>query len=128
MYYGGGASTKVNNQSTPLTSDFVSLSVKGRTDGFVIKGGNAVEGELKTMYDGPRPDRTIAGSCRQGQSYQPMRKKGAIILATGGDQSNSAQGNFYEGFMAKGVASGATDAAIQANIISVGYRMMYEEE
>ena len=25
-------------------------------------------------------------------SYQPMRKKGAIILATGGDNSNSAKG------------------------------------
>ena len=55
------------------------------------------------------------------QSYQPMRKKGAIILATGGDESNSAKGNFYEGFMATGVASEATDEAIQANIVAVGY-------
>jgi hypothetical protein len=53
--------------------------------------------------------------------YQPMRKKGAIILATGGDNSNSAKGNFYEGFMATGYATDATDAAIQANIIAVGY-------
>jgi hypothetical protein len=79
-----------------------------------------------------------------------MRKKGAIILATGGDNSNSAKGNFYvssfvhcarcsqqpqhimilsdlrpfpsqEGFMATGVASEATDAAIQANIVGVKY-------
>ena len=42
-----------------------------------------------------------------------QRKKGAIILATGGDNSNSAKGNFYEGFMATGVASEATDEAIQ---------------
>ena len=28
MYYGGGAQTIVNNQSTPLTSDFVSLHLK----------------------------------------------------------------------------------------------------
>merc|ERR1711998_612732 len=41
--------------------------------------------------------------------YQPMRKKGAIILATGGDNSNSSRGNFYEGFMATGYASDATD-------------------
>ena len=27
--------------------------------------------------------------------YQPMRKQGAIVLATGGDNSNDAEGNFY---------------------------------
>jgi hypothetical protein len=53
--------------------------------------------------------------------YQPMRKQGAIILATGGDNSNGAKGNFYEGFMATGYATDATDAAIQANIVAVGY-------
>ena len=51
-----------------------------------------------------------------------MRKQGAIILATGGDNSNGAVGNFYEGFMASGYASDATDAAIHANIIAVGYQ------
>ena len=70
------------------------------------------------MYDGPRPDPELA--CCGG--YQPMRKKGAIILGTGGDNSNSAEGNFYEGVMATGVTSAATDAAIQANIIAVGYQ------
>ena len=50
-----------------------------------------------------------------------MRKQGAIILATGGDNSNGAVGNFYEGFMASGYASDATDTAIQGNIIAVGY-------
>lgn len=30
-----------------------------------------------------------------GRGYQPMKKRGAIILATGGDNSNSAKGNFY---------------------------------
>merc|ERR1719171_2564959 len=83
------------------------------------------------MYDGPRPDAKIAGSCTpkrpsakgwKGHSYQPMRKEGAIILATGGDQSNSARGNFYEGFMATGYASEATDKAVQANIVAVGYK------
>ena len=64
---------------------------------------------------------TFGGATPNEQSYQPMQKKGAIILATGGDNSNSAKGNFYEGFMATGVASDATDEAIQANIIAVGY-------
>jgi hypothetical protein len=43
------------------------------------------------------------------------------MQATGGDNSNRAAGNFYEGFMATGYASDETDAAIQANIIAVGY-------
>eukprot|EP00966_Prymnesium_polylepis_P181375 4201039-Prymnesium_polylepis.1 len=122
MYYGGGAQTQVNNQSKPLPFPFVSLSVKGRADGFTIKGGDATKGTLDTMYDGARPDRTIAGTCSGSDSYQPMRKQGAIILATGGDESNAAQGNFYEGFMATGYASEATDAAVQRNIIAAGYR------
>ena len=57
-----------------------------------------------------------------GGGYQPMKKQGAIILATGGDNSNGAEGNFYEGFMATGYASAATDAAVQANIVAVGYK------
>ena len=48
-------------------------------------------------------------------------EQGAIVLATGGDQSNGASGNFYEGFMTAGYASEATDAAVQANIVAVGY-------
>jgi hypothetical protein len=50
-----------------------------------------------------------------------MKKKGAIILATGGDNSNGAQGCFYEGIMATGIASEATDEAIQANIVATQY-------
>ena len=78
-------------------------------------------GDLRTQYDGPRPDPKIAGTCGKSGTYQvghraspvkaipaavieftfaravplnfvcaartpeqPMRKKGAIILATGG--------------------------------------------
>jgi hypothetical protein len=33
-----------------------------------------------------------------------MDGKGAIILATGWDNSNSATGNFYEGIMVTGAA------------------------
>ena len=54
--------------------------------------------------------------------YYVLNTQGAIILATGGDNSNSAEGSFYEGFMATGYASDATDAAVQANIIAIGYR------
>jgi hypothetical protein len=41
----------------------VSLALKGRTDGFDLKGGDATKGTLFTQYSGPRPNRTIAGTC-----------------------------------------------------------------
>lgn len=119
MYYGGGSETKVNNQSQPLPFDFVSLVLKGWADGFQLKGGDATRGKQTIMYNGSRPFQP--GSPGRKHHYQPMRKQGAIILATGGDNSNSARGNFYEGFMATGLASKATDEAIQANIVGVGY-------
>ena len=51
-----------------------------------------------------------------------MRKQGAIVLATGGDNSNGAKGNFYEGIMATGYTSDATDDAVQLNIVQVRYK------
>ena len=97
MYYGGGNITKVNNGSKALPFPFVTAYLRGRSDGYALKGGDATQGKLETMYDGPRPNVTIAGTCKQfkfGEKsvYQPMRKQGAIILATGGDQSNRAIG------------------------------------
>ena len=41
MYYGGGNVSVVNNQSQPLAYEFVSLGLKGRTDGFTLLGGDA---------------------------------------------------------------------------------------
>jgi hypothetical protein len=48
-----------------------------------------------------------------------MRKEGAIGLGTGGDNSNAAQGNFFEGVMTARYSSDAADDAVQANIVSV---------
>jgi hypothetical protein len=56
-----------------------------------------------------------------------MRKRGAIILGTGGDNSNLGVGTLYEGFMASGVTADATDAAIQENIVAVGYRTLAQK-
>ena len=84
------------------------------------------------MYDGPRPDCAIAGTCDRHRnatytpSYQPMHKQGAIILATGGDDSNDALGNFYEGFIVAGATTDETDDAVQDNIVAVGYRTAAE--
>ncbi len=122
MYYGGGVNHSVENlQNTPLPFDFVTAYLQGRTDGFSLKGGDATQGGLTTMYSGPRPFVDANGNNTQGRHYQPAKKQGAIILATGGDNSNSAQGAFYEGFMAAGATSDATDEAVQANIVAVAY-------
>jgi hypothetical protein len=80
---------------------------------FTLKGANATTGGLQTFYNGPTPP---------GKGYSPMRQEGAIILGSGGDQGTT-DGEFLEGVMTIGVPSGAAEAAVQANIVSVGYRM-----
>jgi hypothetical protein len=50
-----------------------------------------------------------------------MKKEGAIILGIGGDNSDSAEGTFYEGVMTSGYPSDATDALVQANIVAAKY-------
>jgi hypothetical protein len=45
------------------------------------------EGDLTTKYDGGRPTHA---------DYHPMRKQGGLILGTGGDNSDSSRGIFYE--------------------------------
>jgi hypothetical protein len=62
------------------------------------------------MYDGARPN-----------GYAPMLKQGAIILGIGGDNSNGAAGEFFEGVMTTGAATVATLNAVQANIVAAGY-------
>lgn len=80
---------------------------------FAIKGGNATTGGLTTFYDGPTPP---------GNGYSPMRQEGGIILGSGGDQGTT-DGEFFEGVMTIGVPSSAAEAAVQANVVRVGYRM-----
>ena len=61
---------------------------------------------------------------RYGQrppTYSPKKLQGAIILATGGDGSNGGTGTWFEGAIVKGNPSDATDNAVQANIVAVGY-------
>ena len=98
---------------------YVTAMLKGETAGFALKGANAQSDmTLTTEFDGPRPTlSSIVGNT----SYQPMKKQGAIILGTGGDNSDGADGDFYEGVMTLGIASDATDDAVQANIVAAGY-------
>jgi hypothetical protein len=108
LFAGGDKGPTTTN--TPLTSTYVTAVVIGRSGTFALKGGNAQSGTLTTMYDGARPN-----------GYSTMKKQGAIILGIGGDNSNGAQGNFFEGCMTSGASSSASDDAVQANIVAAGY-------
>jgi non-reducing end alpha-L-arabinofuranosidase len=97
--------------SKPITSKYVMGMVKGDVAGsnhWTIKHGDAQSGALTVPFDGPRP------SAR----YNPMRKQGAVGLGTGGDNSNAAVGNFFEGLMTAHYSSNAADDAVQANIVA----------
>src|SRR4051812_28871407 len=80
-----------------------------------LRGGNAQKGGLTTFYSGVRP-----GS-RSHNSYFPMRKQGAVLLGTGGDNGNGSSGTFYEGVMTSGYPTEATTDAVQANIVAAKY-------
>ena len=98
--------------SMPVTWKYVTGMVKGDAPGknhWSIKQGNSQSGALIKPFDGERP------SAR----YNPMRKEGAIGLGTGGDNSNAAKGDWFEGVMTTAYSSDAADDAVQANIVSV---------
>ena len=99
-----------NAADTSQTSPYVTAMVIGRSGSFALLGGSAQTATLTSFYDGVRPN-----------GYNPMKKQGAIVLGTGGDGTDTAQGDFYEGVMTSGAASTATAQAVQANIAAAGY-------
>jgi hypothetical protein len=108
-----GESTTYNAGDPTLTDRFLTTIVKGEADHWALRGGNAASSDgLSTYYDGARPN---------ASGYDPMSKEGAIILGIGGDNSNGAQGTFYEGAMTAGYPSDETEDAVQANIAAAGY-------
>ena len=104
------ASFAANAADTSQTSPYVTAMVIGRSGSFALLGGSAKTATLTSFYDGVRPN-----------GYNPMKKQGAIVLGTGGDGTDTAQGDFYEGVMTSGAASTATAQAVQANIAAAGY-------
>ncbi|KAH6604850.1 alpha-l-arabinofuranosidase b [Trichoderma cornu-damae] len=106
-----GFSPYTNTGDPSITSRFVTAVVKGQPNQWAIRGGDSATGSLSTYYNGVRPD----------GGYNPMSKEGAIILGIGGDNSNRAQGTFYEGVMTSGFPSDATENAVQANIVAAQY-------
>jgi hypothetical protein len=107
-----GVNQHLNSNDPTVTFRYLTAMVEGEPNQWAILGGNAQSGSLSTFYSGVRPN--VAG-------YNPMHKQGAIILGTGGDNSKTAQGTFYEGVMTSGYPSSATENAVQANIVAAGY-------
>jgi hypothetical protein len=99
-----------------ITWRFVTAMADGEPHHWRSMGGNAQHGNLEAMFDGPRV-------INDRNSYDPMRKQGAILLGNGGDNSNGSQGTFYEGAM---TAPGTfppkeTNQKIQGNIVAARY-------
>ena len=107
-----GSNPKLNAADPTIDYRFVTAVVKGKPNHWAIRGGNATSGALSTFFDGARP--TLSG-------YNPMSKEGSIILGIGGDNSNSAQGTFYEGAMTSGYPTDKTENQVQANIVAARY-------
>ncbi|WP_406156713.1 RICIN domain-containing protein [Streptomyces sp. NBC_00882] len=110
LFFGGNGS---NSNNKGNSSEYVTALEKNNgTTTYAIKGGNAQSGSLTTWYNGALPN--LGG-------YTPMHLEGAIVLGTGGDNSNGSDGSFFEGVMTSGYPTDAADNAVQANITSVGY-------
>lgn len=96
---------------------FVTSILKGgQPNEWALRGGDSTSGNLTTYYSGVRPTLNNNG-------YNPMHKEGAIVLGVGGDNSDRAQGTFYEGVMTTGYPSNETEDAVQANIVAAKYAM-----
>jgi hypothetical protein len=110
MYHtGSGSNHDANNQGVHYP--FVSAWEKNNgTSNFTLKYGNAASGGLTTTYSGALPN-----------GYSPMKTDSSLLLGTGGDNSVSGQGEFFEGAMTAGFPSDATESAVQASISSAGY-------
>ena len=98
-----------------ITWRFVTAVAKGEPHHWTSMGGDAQQGSLSVMFDGPRVNAT----------YDPMRKQGAILLGNGGDNSNGSQGTFYEGAVtaAGTFPTDATDQLVQANVVAAKYEV-----
>lgn len=99
-----------------ITWRFVTATADGEPHHWRTLGGDAQQGELQVMFDGPRIK-------NPRNTYDPMRKQGAILLGNGGDNSRGSQGTFYEGAMtaANTFPSKETQQKVQANIVAARY-------
>jgi non-reducing end alpha-L-arabinofuranosidase len=110
MYHTNTGSNKDSNNSG-VHFPFVSAWEKNNgTSNFTLKYGNATSGGLTTPYSGALPN-----------GYSPMKTDSSLLLGTGGDNSVSGVGEFFEGAITAGYPSDATENAVQASIVAAGY-------
>jgi non-reducing end alpha-L-arabinofuranosidase len=104
--------TGPNSASNPgVNYPFVSAWEKNNgTSNFTLKYGNATTGGLTTTWSGSLPN-----------GYSPMHEEADILLGTGGDNSNGASGEFFEGAITNGYPTDATENAVQAELTTAGY-------
>jgi len=132
LNHGQGHMDAISLRCTSPCNPFVGLDMEdGTYPLFAIPTGipfvtamGANDGQQSyTIYWGNAQARclTTAGSRALPKGYSPMHQEGAIILGTGGDNSNWGEGSFFEGAMTAGVPSSATMVAVQANIVLAGY-------
>ena len=97
---------------TGVNFPFVTAMEKNNgTSNFTLKYGNAQSGGLTTPFSGPLPN-----------GYSPMKVQSSLELGTGGDNSVSDYGEFFEGAITAGYPSDATENAIQTSIVSAAYQ------
>ena len=90
---------------------FVSAWEKNNgTSNFTLKYGNGASGGLTTGFSGALPN-----------GYSPMRTDSSILLGTGGDNSVTGVGEFFEGAVTSGYPSDAAENAVQASLVAAGY-------
>src|SRR5690242_14763572 len=100
MYHTNTGSNKDPNNSG-VHYPFVSAWLKNNgTTNFTLKYGNGASGGLTTTFSGPLLN-----------GYSPMKVDSSVLLGTGGDNSPSGQGEFFEGAMTAGYPSDATGHA-----------------
>ncbi len=110
MYHTGSGSNKDSNNQG-VHDPFVSAWEKNNgTSNFTLKYGDATNGGLTTTYSGGLPN-----------GYSPMKNDSSLLLGTGGDNSVSGQGEFFEGAITAGYPSDATENAVQASITEAAY-------
>ena len=104
--------TGPNSANNPgVNYPFVSAWEKNNgTSNFTLKYGNATSGGLTTTWSGSLPN-----------GYSPMHEEADILLGTGGDNSNGASGEFFEGAITNGYPSDATENSVQAELATAGY-------
>jgi hypothetical protein len=113
VWTGGSAKTAAGQNSTdpavtsPYAFGVVKTNTNGNTPQWAMRVGNAQSGGVTTAYDGQAP--------------ATWNLQGAVVLGTGGDNSNGSYGTFFEGAITSGRPSDATDLAIQQNAQAAGY-------